>query len=110
MINETYTEKQEEVDCPYCKNAKIAVTFIPGYRTWSKSSIASGSKLTPFYHDEKYKVEMKCPSCGKSAKEIKEAMENGGKPPKTHEERIKRLQECGLPLKFGSKKEAENGT
>ena len=26
MTNEKYTEKQEEVDCPYCKAAKITVT------------------------------------------------------------------------------------
>jgi hypothetical protein len=102
--SEKYSEKNEEIDCPYCKKVKIGVTYIPGYKSWTKSSIAAGSKLTAYYHDPKYKVESKCPSCGKSAKEIKEALENGGKPPKTLEERLKRLQACGLPMKFGSSK------
>ena len=102
--SEKYTEKIEDVDCPFCGKAKIRATFIPGYMSWNTSRIAAGAKRTRYFHDPKITVRGKCPECGKSSEEIKEALESGGKI-KTHEERLKRLQESGLPTKIVAKKQ-----
>ena len=40
----------------------------------------------------------KCPNCGKSKKEIEDALKHGVPP--SHEEIIRRAKEAGLPLKI----------
>lgn len=55
----------------------------------------------PHSHPEKIIVYERCPNCGKSKKEIKELLESGGIT-KSHEERLKRLREAGLPTKIVS--------
>ena len=41
-----------------------------------------------------------CPECGKSAQAIKEVLDSGGMKPKSHEERLRRLREAGLPVRI----------
>lgn len=94
--SENYSESIEEVECPFCHRTKITVSFIAGYMTWNVSSISAGSKRTPYFHDPKIKVHGKCPNCGASAQEIKDILKRGGKI-ETHEERLKRLKESGIP-------------
>jgi endogenous inhibitor of DNA gyrase (YacG/DUF329 family) len=101
--SEKYSEQIEDVDCPFCGKAKVRVTFIPGYMSWSVSRIAAGAKRTRYFHDPRIKVHGKCPNCGKSNEEIKEALESGGKLI-SHEERLKRLREAGLPTQIVNKK------
>jgi hypothetical protein len=49
---------------------------------------------------ESYQVAGDCPNCGKTQKELQHAVD--GEPIKrlSHEERIKRLKEAGLPTTF----------
>lgn len=101
--SEKYREIIEDIKCPFCEKAKITVIYIPGYKTWSTSRAGRSVKRTPFYHDPKIKVHCKCPNCGKSKEEIKHALKIGSKP-KSHEERLKRLKESGLPTKIVSER------
>ena len=93
---EKYREYTEEVVCPFCKQGKVAVTYVAGYVSWGISRISAGAKRTRYYHDPKVRVGSKCPSCGKPAGEIKEVLDHGGKVI-TPEERLRRLKESGLP-------------
>ncbi|MCD6496602.1 MAG: hypothetical protein J7K54_04995 [Candidatus Aenigmarchaeota archaeon] len=98
--SEQYRETEEVVDCPFCKKGKINVTYVHPYVSWNVSRIAAGAKRTRFYHDEKYKVHNKCPVCGRSRQEIREALESGTTKSVSHEERLKRLREAGLPTRI----------
>lgn len=105
-VTERYRENQETVECPFCKEAKIDVAYIPAYISWNVSRISAGAKRTRFYHEPKYKVHSKCPKCGKSAREIKQVLESGGIT-RSHEECLKRLREAGLALRIATKHKKE---
>ena len=105
-VTERYEEITEEKTCPFCGNGKVTVTFVPGYISWRASRAAGRTKRTRFYHNPRSRVHSKCPKCGKSARAIREALENGGAKPKTHEERLRRLKEAGLPTEIVSGKKS----
>lgn len=95
--SQRYREKIEEVECPFCNKAKVSVTYIAGYMSWRVSRISAGSKRTRFFHDPKIKVNSSCPNCKASRQDIKDALERGVTNKLSHEERIKRFKERGLP-------------
>jgi predicted RNA-binding Zn-ribbon protein involved in translation (DUF1610 family) len=97
-VTEKYKEEHKKVKCPFCNNAQIDLIYVSGYYTWSVSGAAHQRKRTKYYHDPKIKVDEKCPNCGKSAKEISEALERGQTKQLSHEERLERLRRRGLPL------------
>ncbi|MFH1337551.1 MAG: hypothetical protein ABIH55_01615 [Nanoarchaeota archaeon] len=94
--SEKYTENIEEIECPFCKKGKIKVSFIAGYTSWRKSSISAGSKQTRYFHDPRIKIHNKCPNCGASKSDIKEAIEKGVSK-ESHEEKLKRFKNSGIP-------------
>ena len=75
--SQQYSESIEDVDCPLCGKAKVRVTFVAGYMSWNISSIAAGSKRTPYFHDPRIRVGSSCPACKATKAEIKEALEKG---------------------------------
>jgi len=93
-----------EIECPFCHKGKVMMHHTEGCLQGRKSSIAAGSKITYHMRPDKYKVQSKCPNCGKTAKEIEKALETGITKELTHEERLKRLKEAGLPTKIESKR------
>lgn len=99
--SESRQESIEDVDCPICKQAKVRISFVAGYMTWSVSRIAAGSKRTPYFHDPKVRPMSACPACKATRQEIKEALERGGQKA-SHEERLRRIREAGLPTKIDS--------
>ncbi|MBI4181344.1 MAG: hypothetical protein HY520_00040 [Candidatus Aenigmarchaeota archaeon] len=95
--SERYTEKIEDILCPMCGKGMVRVRFIPGYRSWNVSRIAAGAKRTPYYHEPKIRVEQACSACTATKAEIKEAVERGKQQSISHEEKVRRIQEAGLP-------------
>jgi hypothetical protein len=63
------------------------------------SRIASGSKTTMHRVGDKYIVRDNCSVCGKTKEEIQRAFETGETKQATHEERLKRLRDSGLPTR-----------
>ncbi len=96
--SQSYSEEIRDVRCPLCGNAEVRVTYVAGYMTWNTSRIAAGSKRTPYFHDPKIRVHAACSACKATASEIKDVLERGGKKT-SHEERLRRLQESGLPTR-----------
>ncbi|MFH1978548.1 MAG: hypothetical protein ABIJ92_04440 [Candidatus Aenigmatarchaeota archaeon] len=92
---------RESIRCPFCKKADIDITKTLDWYSEGRAHAAGRSKLIPKYHPEKLDVHTKCPECKASKTEIKDSIERGtGK--MTHEERIKRLRESGLPTRIES--------
>lgn len=90
--------QDEEIECPICKKAKIAITIVPEHYSYHMARAFSKAKRIPVHHPERVTVHSKCPNCGASKKEIKETMEQGGKV--DHKELLKRLKREGLPTKL----------
>jgi len=88
--------------CPFCKQLTIKVLHQPfvARKGLTKSRFGAGG---PVYTKEKTEVFSGCSSCGKSLKEVKDALGDEGKG-KPHEERLKRLRASGLPTKIVSTK------
>lgn len=104
--SESRQESIEDVDCPICKQAKVRVSFVAGYMTWHVSSIAAGSKRTPYFHDPRVRVQSSCPACKATRQEIKDALERGGQKA-SHEERLRRIREAGLPTVIETSRSGE---
>ncbi len=85
------------IQCPFCKKDGVKAFHMPSYITYKKEHISSGSKTKWFREQEKWEIISDCPSCGKTKKEIQNNLE--GKSGMTHEERLKKLQERGLPTR-----------
>ncbi len=92
--------RNEKIECPFCKHGKIDIRITPEYYSYAVSRISAGSKRIPIFHPEKIEVFSKCSNCGKTRREIKEALESGSIKQLSHKERLKRLKEAGLPTKI----------
>jgi len=97
------TPKNETIECPFCKKSKIDVTTIPEYYSYHTARAFGKVKRIPVMHPEKTEVHNSCPDCKASKKEIKEVLEKGTTQELSHEERLKRLKEAGLPARIESK-------
>jgi len=87
--------------CPFCGKETIRILHQPfvARKSMSKSRFGSGG---PVYTKERSDVLSGCEACGKSQKEVENALE--GKQERSHEERMERFRKRGLPLVLGSKK------
>ena len=85
-------------NCPFCHKLTIKILHIPFVSNTFKSRSRAGGRVTR-YQKEKYNVLSGCDLCGKSKKEIERAL-NGPVKEISHEERIRRLKEAGLPIKL----------
>lgn len=89
---------ETEIECPFCHKGKIKMFHKEGHLQPKFSRIAAKSAVTYYRVPDTYDVIEDCPKCGKTKKEIQDVFE-GKKSVKelTHEERIKRLKDAGLP-------------
>ena len=94
------TTNERLIHCPFCKQLTIKMLHQPfvARKSMTKSRFGAGG---PVYTKERTEVLSGCEACGKSLKEVDEALNN----PKSvsHEERLKRLREAGLPTKIESR-------
>ena len=81
--------------CPFCKKETIRVLHIPFVKQTITSKCRAGGRNTRYQH-EKFEVISGCSACGKSKEEVEKAL-NGPLKKESHEERLKRLRESGIP-------------
>ena len=93
---------ETQTTCPFCKKMSIRVLHIPFVSNTFSSSCRAGGKNTKI-QKEGWKVLSGCPDCNKPLEEIKSALEHGTKH-ETHEDKLKRLRNAGLPLVLESQK------
>ena len=89
MVSEQLT------NCPFCGKLTIKILHIPFVVNKFSSGCRAGGKRT-FVQEEKLNILSGCDECGKSQKEVEKAL-NDGTDKITHEERIRRIKESGLP-------------
>lgn len=92
-------ELAKEIDCPFCGKSKISIIIIPGFYSYKTSFAIHQKRRIPVYHPEKIDIHSRCPHCNKTVKEIKEAIQSGSAKI-SHEERLRRIKEAGLPTKL----------
>jgi uncharacterized Zn finger protein len=85
------------VECPFCGKSLKALHRPPLVREKKKSSWG-GSRKSFTRDEEILEILEDCTNCGKSKKEIENALKHGKE--LTNEEIIKRMKEAGLPLKI----------
>ena len=85
-----------KLECPFCGKKDVVAIYIPSHLK-SKVSRTSAKAITKFYKTkEKYEVQDRCPNCGKSAKQIQKALDEGVRDPEKDKRILKRLKEQGL--------------
>ena len=96
------TIEQKTIKCPFCKEGDIDVLYTSEHMSAHATFSAGGKskKMIPNYHPEKYDVRNSCPICKKSRQEIKDVLQRGGEGTKSHEDRLKRIRDSGLPTRI----------
>jgi rubredoxin len=92
--------KDETVNCPLCNRGKIEITIIPEHYSYHSARAFGKVKRIPVVHPERVTIHNKCPNCGASKSEIKEALEHGQTKKKSHKELMERLKKQGLPTQL----------
>ena len=93
---------EKYVNCPYCGKPTIKILHQPfvARKNMTKSRLGSG---LPVFTKERSEILCGCEACGKSKRDIEKALDNGNKG-KSHEERLKRLKDAGLPTMIVNKR------
>lgn len=94
---------ESEIECPFCKKAKVRMFHKEGYRQASTSRISGKSATTYTTIPDTYEVLEDCPNCKAKKKDIQASLDGNYRKPMTREERIAMLKKRGLPLVINSK-------
>lgn len=92
------------IECPFCKKLGVKAYRKPSCLEDKTSRISAGAKTKYYRVPETYMVMSGCPHCGKSQKEMRRARETGMTREVTHEERLRRPKEGGLPTRIVTKR------
>ena len=91
-----------ELECPFCKKAKVKVFHKEGYRQAHTSRISGKSTTRSYQKPDYYEVMGDCPKCGAKHKDIQDWYDGKYKKKLPHSERLKLWKKRGLPLVIGS--------
>ena len=93
--------KQEiNIECPFCNKGKIETVHFPSTAKSRKGPYGGARQAYVRVAETTIIITEKCPVCGKSNREIEKALKND-KSSLSHEERIKRMKNAGLPTTIG---------
>ena len=96
----TFKIQELKIKCPFCNKGEINVIYSPIFLKFKKGTYGGG-KSGISRTAEKYDVQdKKCPYCGRSAKDIENALKKGTTKEASHEERLKRIRDAGLPTRI----------
>lgn len=88
------------LECPFCHKGKVRVFHKEGYLQPRVSRISAGAKVRYYRVPDTYRVLEDCPECGRKRKDIQRAFETGVSKEVSHEGRLRRLKEAGVPTQF----------
>lgn len=93
-LPEYSTRTTIDIECPFCKT-KVKALYKPSMLQFHVSRISAKTARVPYRTQERYEILVdKCPTCGKTKKEIEKALRHGKEP--SNDEVVKRLREAGL--------------
>ena len=84
------------IECPFCGKIVIDCIYFPPVLQTAVTRVSAKTSTQFYKTKEKYEVQSSCPNCGKSAKEIQKALDEGVKDPEKDKRILKRLKEQGL--------------
>lgn len=84
------------LECPFCHKKTINVVHFPPVLQTSTSHAAGKTKTKYYYTKDRYEVHSGCSNCGKSAKEVEKALNEGKKDPEKDKKIMERLRQQGL--------------
>ncbi len=90
------------IECPFCKQMSVEAYHHPSFLQGTTTRISNKSKTTYHRVPESIEPMTDCSNCGKSKKEIIKAFNEPAKK-ETHEDKLKRFRDSGLPLILESK-------
>ena len=85
--------------CPFCNKGEIEADYFPSILSSRKGSYGGSKPKFERSSSNMIITTEKCPTCGKTANEIKKRIEKGEI--QSHEDRVKRLKESGMPTQIG---------
>ena len=91
--------------CPFCSKGDINIIHIPVSLSFKKGPYGGGKAGITSTAEKTRVEEEKCSNCGKLRKEIEKALETGITKELSHEDRLKRLKDSGLPLILEGKRQ-----
>ena len=86
------------INCPFCGKMTIKILHIPFVSNTFTSRCRAGGKTT-IIQKEKYDIISGCDACGKSLKEVEKELNGEGRQ-QSHEERLKRIKDSGMPTRI----------
>jgi len=86
---------ETQTSCPFCKKMSIRVLHIPFVSNTFSSNCRAGGRNTKI-QKERFDILSGCSECGKTLKEVEYAFDHSTKQ-ETHEEKLKRIKDSGLP-------------
>lgn len=96
----TYQSGRAEVKCPFCGKEGIPAFHRPAHKVPHVSRIAGKSATTYHFEHESYEINSDCPKCGAKQKDIQKHYNGEVTEKKSHEDRVKRLKDAGLPTQI----------
>ncbi|MFC1560870.1 hypothetical protein ACFL4V_00165 [Candidatus Latescibacterota bacterium] len=104
-LNYMWESGDRTIKCPFCGAETIKVFRRPPRLEHNTSSISAGKKTTYYRVPESYEYLSGCSECGKTKNQVKKAYETGVTKEHSHDDRLKRLREAGLPTTIKNYKE-----
>ena len=85
-----------KIKCPFCERETVSVIYIPSILQ-TKTSRAAGRSITKYYQTkEKYEIQSGCSNCGKSQKEVENALKEGKEDTEKEKRILERLKQQGI--------------
>ena len=95
--------QESVIECPFCHKETIRILNRPCIVNVTRSTCRAGGHNRRIQR-ESHEVLSGCPECGKSQKEVEKVLDEGVVKPISHDERLKRLKEVGLPTRIETKR------
>jgi len=88
------------VECPFCHQVCVTAFHKPSFLEGRTSRISAGSRIKYHRVPERYFIQGDCPNCKARNKDLQAWYDGTHEEKKqTHEERIQRLKDSGLPTR-----------
>jgi len=89
--------------CPFCHKKTIDAIYCPNTFQTRKTTSSTGTTTKVIKGPTKYEIESGCSNCGKSQKEIKKVMKEGGGSISREKKVLERLKKAGLDREMTTK-------
>jgi hypothetical protein len=91
------------LECPFCGKQTINAIYIPSMAEAHTTRTSAGAKTKFYQTKEKYEIQSGCSNCGKSQKEVENALKEGESDVDKEKRILERLKKQGFPEEITTK-------